>query len=307
MLNSVNINLSSAAITKANSLASVVRDSILQTGKLTALDFYFGTPTDDFLGTQLTFQVNNAATLEITRTIYNASAEHFFITQGTGKVWVKPTAVSSSVWITDSLANPVSQIDIAGIATSKLVGLSTFKPLTVNGLWNGTSANPATLAQSVNRVWTITRTTGDLTNLTMQLHWDAADQGGGVTNAANMYLSTGTTWGASGLPITTDSVAHTFDINARPLKSGSYGISMGTIAMNDDSSMRIDDDLEKLFFDAILGTKENLVEQQQVAEAQERSAMENMFSQMANRGSLMERNSLFKTDIDIGLEELLAV
>ena len=67
------------------------------------------------------------------------------------------------------------------------------------------------------------------------------------------------------------------------------------------------DELKEKFIDAIFGTKEAIVEPQMVAEAQERSAMENMLSQMANRGSLMARNKLFKTDLDLSLEELLAV
>ena len=79
--------------------------------------------------------------------------------------------------------------------------------------------------------------------------------------------------------------------------------------MNDNSSFLGSqfDELKERFIDAIFGTKEAIIEPQMVAQAQERSAMENMFSQMANRGSLMERNKLFKTDIDLGLEALLAV
>ena len=78
--------------------------------------------------------------------------------------------------------------------------------------------------------------------------------------------------------------------------------------MNDNSSLGAQlDELKEKFFDAIFGAKEDLAEQQQVAEAQERSAMENMLSQMASRGNIMERNKLFKTEIDIGLEALLAV
>jgi len=92
--------------------------------------------------------------------------------------------------------------------------------------------------------------------------------------------------------------------------SGSYSVSAfaPSLAMNDSFSIETQlEELKEKFIDAIFGTREDLVEQQQVAEAQERSAMENMFSQMANRGSIMERNKLFKTDIDIGLDELLAV
>ncbi|MFA6567568.1 MAG: hypothetical protein WCS96_05095, partial [Victivallales bacterium] len=82
-------------------------------------------------------------------------------------------------------------------------------------------------------------------------------------------------------------------------------------AMNDDSFSfgQKFDELKEKFLEAIFGGSEAEAQavEQQVAAAEERSAMEDMFSQMANRGSLMERNKLFKTDIDIGLEELLAV
>jgi hypothetical protein len=156
---------------------------------------------------------------------------------------VTPTSVSS-VWlssevITDNTdpANPISEIVLGG-GSSKLVGIGTFTPLTVNGLYNGKSASTAVLAQSVNRVWTITRTTGDskALNVTMNLHWAALEQGVYLDNNATMYYSTGTSWGA-GPAGTIDSVNHTFDtFMFNNTKSGSYGISMGPIAMNDTNS-----------------------------------------------------------------------
>jgi hypothetical protein len=141
----------------------------------------------------------------------------------------------------------------------------------------------------------------------MNLHWAALEQGVYLDNNATMYYSTGTSWGA-GPAGTIDSINHTFDtFMFNNTKSGSYGISMGPIAMNDTNSFFGNqfDELKGKFIDAIFGAKEEFAAQPQLAETQERAAMETMLSQMANRGNLMERNQLFKTDVDLGLEALL--
>jgi hypothetical protein len=308
------VNISFAGTSKVDSLVSTVRDSVFESGKLIVKVFYFGTETDPFPGTALSFQLNTAATLEINGEIKNGSYEHVFVTYGNGKVWVNPALVSN-VWlsssvITDGTAtlNPVSEIGISG-GTTKLVGIGTFTPLTVNGLYNGKSASTAVLAQSVNRVWTITRTTGDskALNVTMNLHWVALEQGIYLDNNATMYYSTGTSWSA-GPAGTIDSINHTFDtFMFNNTKSGSYGISMGPIAMNDTNSFFGNqfDELKEKFIDAIFGAKEEFAAQPQIAGDQERTAMETMLSQMADRGNLMERNQLFKTDVDLSLESLL--
>ena len=82
---------------------------------------------------------------------------------------------------------------------------------------------------------------------------------------------------------------------------------MGPIAMNDTNSFFGNqfDELKEKFIDAIFGAKEEFAAQPQLAETQERAAMETMLSQMANRGNLMERNQLFKSEVDLGLEALL--
>jgi hypothetical protein len=289
-------------------------NAVMTQGKLTVSgDFNF-----DAGAASQYFQLGNpataTATLYVNGTVTNHDLTHFFVTKGNNKVWVKPGTVGSSIsfYLSNDPANIVSQIDIGATSgTSKLVGLSTFTPLTVNGKYNGTPVGPTTIANSVARAWNITRSTGEFSPLTVKFHWDASEQGGSL-NAGNakLWTTTGSAWSVTN-PGTGGGFPGDDTYETSILRySGSYSVSASapSLAMNDSSFLGSQfDELKERFIDAIFGTKEDLVEQQQVAEAQERAVMENMFSQMANRGNLMERNKLFKTDIDLGLEELLAV
>ncbi len=305
-LNAVSMSFTGAkSITNVNNMASVVRDSVITQGKLSVNDFYFGTSTDNFLGTQVTFQLYDTASLEIKGTMYNASNEHFFITQGNGKVWIKPGAAGSpvSVYLTDDIANAVTQIDLsASTATaSKLVGLGTFDSVTKDGKYNGAAVAHDDI---VNRTWTITRTAADTARLTSTFHWTLGEEGAGFSSLANLYTNIGTTWGAGPLvSVQTPTTWTTTNL----INSGSYAIGDSLIAMNDSSAGSDLNDLEEQFINAILNGRENAVEQQMVADSQEKLSIDNMFAQMAGRGNLMERNNLFKNEIDLGLEELLAV
>ncbi len=306
MLNEVNLTLSGTVKVAALEL---VKDSVLIQGKLTVQDFYFGTKYDPFTGTPLSLMLKNAATLEITNSLYSASEEHFFITQANGKVWVKPGAAGTpvSVFLTDDIANAVTQIDLSSstATASRLVGLGTFSSVTTNGKYNGA---PAIDTDIVNRTWTITRS--DSSKLTSTFHWTLPEERMSFdSNSASLYMNTGTGAGTTWTQVSGFETRNPFDYtNTNITKSGSYVIGNDTIAMNDNSQMgTLFDELKEKFIDVIFGTKEQLAGQQQVAEAQEKSAMEDMFSQMANRGNLMERNKLFKSDVDLGLEVLLAV
>ena len=312
-----NIKTSATALATTVGTLELQSDAIMSQGRLTATNFKFNGGTY--------FQMNNSTagtTLEITGNyvlgasgLTGCDATHYFVTAGTSKVWIKPTSNSAQeVWLTDSTSNPVIAIEVTGntAASDKLVGFSTFKPVTVNGQYNGTPAGVKSQNNSVNRVWTVSRTSGDTTNLTMSFHWDPSDKGFNLQSTAKLYFSSGTSWGTScgkGTASGMDLPGNSFTTNVL-INSGSYSVSNNPImVMNDNSSFLGSqfDELKERFIDAIFGTKEAIIEPQMVAQAQERSAMENMFSQMANRGSLMERNKLFKTDIDLGLEALLAV
>ena len=327
-----NIKTSATALATTAGTLDLQSDAIMSQGRLTVTNFNFNKP-----GSDIYFQMNNSTavtTLEITGNyVFDVSGLtrcsgpldprglHYFVTAGTSKVWIRPLAnTMQTVWLTDvankPLTNPVINIDVTGSAIppilDKLVGLSTFKPVTINGQYNGIPASSITLNSAVNRVWNVTRTSGDTAALTFTFHWNTGTEAGSRLNDnAKLFYSSGTSWGSS-YAGTLDRPAGTFRFTTSTAypSSGSYSISNYPImAMNDDSSS-IGAQLEELkeqFIDAIFGTKEAIIEPQMLAEAQERSAMETMFSQMANRGNLMERNKLFKTDIDLGLEELLAV
>ncbi len=285
-------------------------------GKLTVTgNFNFGSalaaPNQYF---QLGNTVTSIATLEVRGNVINDDITHFFVTLGNNKIWVNPGTLGTSIhyFLSDSPVHLVSEIDIGvTVGTSKMVGISTFTPLTVNGKYNGSHVGNTTALNSVSRAWNITRTTGEFSPLTVKFYWDASEKGANlnVTNA-KLWTIAGSSWsltnpgaGAAGF------VGNTYETNILRY-SGSYSVSAfaPSLAMNENSSLGAQlDALKEKFFDAIFGAKEQLAEQQQVAEAQERSAMEDMLSQMANRGNIMERNKLFKTEIDIGLEALLAV
>ncbi len=307
-----NLTISPLGMTVAT-LNMTVGNAKMIGGKLSVTgDFSFGAAAPNQY-----FQLGNIptsiATLEVKGAVVNDSLTHFFVTLGNNKVWVNPGLVGTSIpfFLSDGPTNFVSQVDIGVTSgTSKMVGISTFTPLTVNGKYNGQHAGHNTILNSVGRVWNITRTTGEFSPLTVKFHWAAAEQGANL-NAGNAKLWTiaGSSWSLTNPGTGAGFAGDTYETSILRY-SGSYSVSafVPSLAMDDNSSLGAQlDELKEKFIDAIFGTKEDLVEQQQVAEAQERSAMENMLSQMANRGSLMERNKLFKTDVDISLEQLFSV
>ena len=285
-------------------------------GKLTVTgDFNFGLAPAVNQYFQLGDTATSIATLEVKGNVVNDGITHFFATLGNNKIWVNPGAAGTSInyFLSDGPTHLVSEIDIGVTAgTSKMVGISTFTPLTVNGKYNGGPVGHVTQANSVGRVWNITRTTGEFSTLTVKFHWTAGEQGANLSalNPGKLWSTTGSAWSQTQAGTGTGFVTNNSYETSILRYSGSYSVSAfaPSLAMNDNSSLGAQlDALKEKFFDAIFGAKENLAEQQQVAEAQDRSAMENMLSQMASRGNIMERNKLFKTDLDLSLEALLAV
>ncbi|OGV55285.1 MAG: hypothetical protein A2X45_15435 [Lentisphaerae bacterium GWF2_50_93] len=304
-----NISIAGTATTANISLQS---NTIMTQGKLTTTDFAFGAGTY--------FQMNNSTTgtsLEVIGTLTGCDLTHYFVTGGSSKVFVTASALTNSVFLTDSTSNLVMEVDVTG-SSNKLVGISTFTPVTVNGLYNGIPVGSSTLASVVNRAWTITRTAGDASALTVKFFWDTAtEQGSRLTDLnTKLFFSSGTSWGTScgkgGAPGPDTNPLNTYGTYETDalINGGSYSVSMNPIVAMNDNSFRmqhIDDDLEEQFIDAIMSGREEVAEQQMVAEVQERAAVDSMFASMADRGRLMERNSLFKSEIDLGLEALLAV
>ncbi|MFZ2656277.1 MAG: DUF4347 domain-containing protein [Victivallales bacterium] len=318
-------NLSFAGTAMADSL-DLQSNTIMTQGKLTVTDFTFNAA--------VYFQMNNSAagtSLEITGDyavgltgLNGCDATHYFVTVGTSKVWIKPTSnATQQIFLTDSTTNPVIEIDLTGNtpAADKLVGLSTFTPITVNGKHDGIPVGSSNQTNAVNRVWTVTRSTGDASALTMKFFWNAAEQGAGLNYTdGSLFQSTGTGWSTGptkgtgaglslGLPLDVGNYSYE---TSNMTSSGAYSVSnYPMLAMNDDtfSFGQKFDELREKFMDAIFGGSdlEAQVAEQQVAAAEEKAAVENMFAQMAARGHLMERNNLFKSEVDLGLEALLAV
>jgi hypothetical protein len=304
-------------------------NAIMAQGKLTVTNVGTGSTGNfnfDAGAASQYFQLGNPATaiasLEVKGAVNSHDLAHYFVTKGNNKIWVKPGTQASgpiSFFLNDSsnLAT-VSQIDIsASTATaSKPVGINTFTPLTVNGkpyiLDPNTNkpVGPTTILNSVGRVWNIARTTGEFSALTVKFHWNTSEQGTGLeTNPGKLWNTTGSAWSVtqqgSGEGFNYANKTYETDILRY---SGSYSVSafLPSLAMTDNSSLGAQlDELKEKFIDAIFGLKEDIAEQHKIAEAQERAAMETMLSQMADRGNLMERNQLFKSEVDLGLEALL--
>jgi hypothetical protein len=296
--------------TKAISVTTFTLDTgnaYISQGKLTVNgNFNFGTTGSQYM--QIGAKIGVLPTLEIKGAVMNDSLTSFFVTPASNKVWVQPgkTGEPVSFFLSDDPDNIVSQIDMSASTStaSKLVGLGTFNTVSRNGKYNGPFASHTDL---VNRTWTITRTASDKAKLTSTFRWAETEQGETFKAVnANLYLNSGasTTWSQiSGAGQTRNDFDYT---NVNIIGSGSYVIGDTTIAANDNSFLRAQlDELKEKLIDAIFGAKEDIVEQHQIAEAQERAAMENMLSQMADRGNLMERNQLFKSEVDLGLEALM--
>ncbi|MEI6423794.1 MAG: hypothetical protein WCP55_16375, partial [Lentisphaerota bacterium] len=292
-------------------------NAIMTQGKLTVTgDFNF-----DAGAASQYFQLGNPAAaianLEVKGTIVHDDISHFFVTKGNNKIWVKPGTVGSPVsfFLNDSSnLSTVSQIDINDTtsAASKPVGLNTFTPLTRNGKPVSSGGIPVTdPTSSVARAWNITRSTGEFSALTVKFHWSASEQGPNlnVGDPARLWNwnPAVSTWSVTQPEAGAGFAGNTYETSILRY-SGSYSVSNfdPSLAMNDNSSLGAQlEELKEKFFDAIFATKEERAAQPQIAEAQERTAMETMLSQMANRGNLMERNQLFKSEVDLGLEALL--
>ncbi|OGV37245.1 MAG: hypothetical protein A2X48_12750 [Lentisphaerae bacterium GWF2_49_21] len=312
-----NIKLAGTFALPTTTIANLVlnSDAIMSQGAMRVTNFTFG-------GAPVYFQMNNTTvgtsttftSLEINNNLVGCDATHYFVTDGTSKVYVKATNVMKSVFMTDLVGDPVIQIDITSPGNvNKLVGLNTFYPITVNGKYDGIPVGASNLVNTANRVWTVTRATGDVSALTMKFWWDVTEQGAGLNiTDGSLFFSSGTGWvtgPAAGTGGGLDLGNHWFG-SSNVTTSGSYSVSNYPMLAMIDSVYSTDiqfDDLEEEFIDAIMSGREEIVEPQLVAEAQEKAAADDMFAQMADRGRLMERNNLFKSEVDLGLEALLAV
>jgi hypothetical protein len=293
-------------------------NAIMAQGKLTVTgDFNF-----DAAAASQYFQLGNPAAaianLEVKGTIVHDDISHFFVTKGNNKIWVKPGTLASgsiSFFLNDSSnLSTVSQIDINDTtsAASKPVGLNTFTPLTRNGKPVSSGGIPVTdPTSSVARAWNITRSTGEFSALTVKFHWSASEQGPNlnVGDPARLWNwnPAVSTWSVTQAEAGAGFAGNTYETSILRY-SGSYSVSNfdPSLAMNDSSSLGAQlEELKEKFFDAIFGAKEEFAAQPQLAETQERTAMETMLSQMADRSNLMERNQLFKSEVDLGLEALL--